>query len=420
MTATRIEVGDGVTAWLDDVAIGDRTIWVVTSNGLQALQHPELVLPISAHPQLERETTARTLAQLIGAIARAAKQGQRVSAGGTTRFGSQLLGFDGVVYLPAAPIGAQHVPDSSLIGIFAAAVELDGIGVFGARRFASLLARQTCYFPYPPWTDAVRPRFALGQWPSVVADMPCVGLPGASITQENGALHFRLGRVHTAAVLRNVMPQLPPPTPPTFTLHGLASTADSCLVWEPDQQGAQAVAPPGSRGERMGGCFLATANQQPANGSQIVEDGFAYYLRDPDYAQFRAALESQTDIMLRGARPGDDLIVTWVDEQAVPQLSASRVRIVGVQLLVEPKDGGAAVAAYIKTLASVVDRAMPQLGSPYEMLVEVKPRAPITIATRPTSPPQDVMQRCLAELGSIPVPQINGELGFQLHLAIDG
>lgn len=419
MPATRLDIANGVTAWLDDVGVANRVIWVLSSDGLRAFGHPEVVFPVAAHPQLDREATARTLAQVLGAIARAAQAGQSVAAGGTTRFGAPVLGFDGVVYLPATPIGAQHIPDTKLIGIFAAAAELDGVGVFGARRFAGQLARQTQYFPYPPWTDVARQRFAIAQWPSVVSNMPYLALVGATIMRENGALQFRLGRVQAGTVLRNVMPQLPPGTPPTFTLHAIAPNANACLVWAPNQQAAEAVAPPGSAGERMGGCFLATANQQPANGSQIVEDGFAYFMRDPDYATFRAALEAQTDVAIRGAQPGDDLIVTWVDDGAAAAQPVGRVRIVGVQLLVEPTDGGAAVAAYIKTLASVVERVMPSLGSTFEMLVEVKPRTPITIATRPASPPQDAMQRCLAELGAVPVPRITGELGFQLHLSID-
>src|SRR5688572_28244913 len=193
MAATRIEITDGVTAWLDDVAVDNATVWVVTSNGLRAFGHPELVLPVRAHPQLDRDATARTLAKLIGAITSAAQSEQRVTAGGTTRFGAQVLGFDGVCYMPPTPIGAFHAPASSLIGIFAAADELDGVEQFCARRFASVLARQARYFPYPPWTDASRQRFAIGSWPSVLAQMPYVGLPGATITQEGGALHFQLG-----------------------------------------------------------------------------------------------------------------------------------------------------------------------------------------------------------------------------------
>ena len=310
MTATKIEIGNGVAAWLDDVVIDGATVWVVTSSGLGAFGHPEIVLPVRAHPQLARDATAGTLAQVIGAVSRAAQAGQRVSAGGTTRFGGPVLGFDGICYMPAAPIGAQHVPASTLVGIFGSADELEGVAQFGARRFASLLARQTRYFPYPAWSDPGRERFAIGSWPSVVRDMPHVGLPGATITQEGGALHFRLGRASAGAALRNVLPQLPPATPPSFTLHALARSADACLVWSPDQQAAEAVAPPGSRGERMGGCFFATANQQPANSSMIVEDGFAYFLRDPDYANLRAAWERQTEVVIRGDRPGDDLVVT--------------------------------------------------------------------------------------------------------------
>lgn len=418
MTATKLEITDGVVAWLDDVPLSGATIWVLTSDGLGAFDHPEIVLPMLAHPQLDREATARTLGQVIGAIAGAARANQRVTIGGTTRFGGPVFGFDGVCYLPAAPIGPIHVPASNLIGLFASADELAGIARYGARRFSSLLAKRTNYFPYPPWTDVARERLAFDRWPTVVADMPHVTLPGATITQENGALHLRLERTHAAAALRSMLPSLPRETPPTFTLNAIAPTADACLVWQPDQQSPEAVAPAGSRGERLGGCFFATANQQPANGSQIVEDGFAYFLRDADFAQLRAAWETQTDLAIRGDRPGDDLIVTWIDEAVAAPAPAGRVRIVSVQLLVEPADGGPAVATYIKALAAVVERVLATFATPIEMLVEVQPRAPIKLATRPIAPPEQAMTALLAELHAVPRPQVTGELGFQMHLSV--
>lgn len=424
MTATRIEIGDGVSAWLDDVPLTGGAVWVVTSDGLRTWGHPEIVLPVLAHPQLDRAATARTLGQVIGAIAQAARSGSRVDAGGVTRFGGAVLGFDGVAYLPPTPIGAMHLPPTSLVGLFAASGELDGIERFGARRFASLIARQTRMYPYPPWTDLTRPRLAVGTWPSVLANMPAANLPGATVTQEGGALHFRLGRGRSGAMLRAMLPRLPAATPPTFTLHAVSPTADACLVWAPGQQEAAAVAPPGSRGERVGGCFLGLANQQAANASQVVEDGFAYFLRDADYARVRGALEGGTDLVIHGARRGDDLYVTWVDDGGAAQPPAApraRVQLVSVQLLVEPKDGGTAVAQYLKALTAAVDRTLPSMGTAYEVMIEVRStaRPAVRIATRPVTPPDDAMQRCYDELDAVPFPRV-GELAFQAHLVVDG
>lgn len=412
MAATQVEIADGVIGWLDDVALEGAAIWVMTSDGLRAFGHPELVLPVRAHPQIDRAATASTLAQVLGAVARAAQQGQRVAAGGTTRFGGPVLGFDGVCYVPSAPIGAQHIPNSSLVGLFASAEELAGVEQFGARRFASRLARQTRQFPYPTWTDVARPRIANG--PSVLADMPRVGVPGATITQESGALQLRLSRGTAGAMLSRVLPQLPRDVPPTLALHGVAASADACLVWDANQQAPEAVAPPGSRGERLGGCFLATANQQPENRSQIVEDGFAYFLRDADFARLRAALEAQQDLAIHGTR-GDDLIVSWHDDAPPPPLAAGRVRLVSIQLLAEPKLAAKLVAAYAQALVAAVDRVLPPATAPYEMMIEVRPRTSIKLATRPASPGQDILQRCLDELARVPSP---GELAFQAHLAI--
>jgi hypothetical protein len=440
--ATRIPVADGVVAWSNEVTIrtpaGLIPCWLLHSDGLRAFDHPELALPVRAHPSLERGAVAGTLVQLLSAIVRVAATGQRVTAGGTTRLGGPILGFDGVFYAPAAPIGDVHLPSTTLIGILASTDELAGVERYGARRMCSLLARQTRYYPYPPWTDVHRDRMAVASAPTVLAEMPIAALPGATITREGSALHFRLSRSRSAPVLRAILPQLPVETPPTFALHDVAAEADACLVWLPDQQAPEAVAPPGSRAQRLGGCFLATANQQPSNGSQIVEDGYAYFLRDADFARLRAAWESESDIAIQGDQPGDDLFVSWIDDgdgggaaasapapAPAPTTRPSRVRLVGVQLVTEPSGAGDAKSAaeYIRALAATADHALPSYGAPYEVRLDVSiapPRPPqILIATRPITPPGDALQQCVDELGAVPAPHVSGVLAFQAHLAVE-
>jgi hypothetical protein len=422
--ATRLEVLDGVTAWLtDDTASGDVACWTVRSDGLRPLGHPEVAFPIRVTAGLDRTTVANTLVSLLRAISRVAATGQRVTAGGVTRLGQPMFGFDGVFYVPAQSIGDRHVPSSTLFGIFASADELAGVERFGARRLCSLLARQTRYFPYPPWSDPARERIAFSTWATVLAQMPVVGLPGATVMQQSGALHLRLGRTHSAPILRAALAQLAD-TPPTFALHEVDARADACLVWSPGQQEAAAVAPPNASGERLGGCFLATANQQADNASQIVEDGFAYFLRDADDARLRAAWLAGDDVVIRGtARSGDDLIVTWHDDVETPA-SPNRVRLVTVQLLAEPAATDASiVAAYIRALQTEAARTLPVLSAAYEVLalVWVEPANPVRIelATRPFTPPADGMQTCLAALHAVAAPQVTSKLGFEAHLSVE-
>jgi hypothetical protein len=425
--ATRLEVTEGVTGWLSEVAVhvggGEITCWVASSDGLRTFAHPELAFAVRAVPQLDRAGAANVFAGMLGALARAAASGQRVTTGGMTRFGRPVFGFDGVVYMPSQSIAALHFPDTTLLGVFASADELTCVERFGARRLACLLARQTGYYPMPPWSDPGRPRFPLASWPSVLAEMPVVRLAGASVVKADG-LHLRLSRARCAPILHAVMPQLGD-TPPTFVMHEVHPQADACLVWDPSQQEPSAVAPPGSRGERLGGCFLAFANEQPDNASQLVEDGFAYFLRDADYARVRSAWLSGEDVTIRGTASGDDLIVTWADDAAAsaPAVTGGPVRVAGVQLLVEPESSSVPeVAAYIRALEATAARTLPVVAEPYEVLARiwVSPGEPpqIQFATRPFAPPADALEASLAALHAVAAPRTSTRFGFELHLAV--
>ncbi len=77
---------------------------------------------------------------------------------------------------------------------------------------------------------------------------------------------------------------------PVALLTDLDPGADGCLVWEPGQTEPAAITPPGSRGSRLGRCFVLFVPEQTVDGGGLLEDGFAMSLTAPSWEAVRSAL----------------------------------------------------------------------------------------------------------------------------------
>lgn len=308
-----MEVAPGVFAHIEGREVGTDPrvpLIVVRSDGLRALGHRELAFPLGG--TLARAEDAHGLVPLLRAIAGAARQGQHVEAGGITRLGAPILGrFDGVVYARPSRLDGLVAADG-LIGLFATRAELDAVERFGLRRWLSRRARASCYYPYPPWTEPSQPSCAEpGDAQSMLEQVPRFGTMGASVTRVMRAgtafTELRLDARADLSPLRSA----PANAAMALLVNEVDPDADGCLVWSAGQQAPAGVAPPGSRGLQLGGCFLLLVPEQPQNASQLLEDGVTYFLRDEDAARVREALVERRDVDVRGAAAGDDLLVRW-------------------------------------------------------------------------------------------------------------
>lgn len=66
---------------------------------------------------------------------------------------------------------------------------------------------------------------------------------------------------------------------------GFDSFADCHLVWQPTKsEGIQAISCPGSKGERLGGSYIAFVPSQKADYALIYEDGFIVMLTNESWS----------------------------------------------------------------------------------------------------------------------------------------
>lgn len=79
---------------------------------------------------------------------------------------------------------------------------------------------------------------------------------------------------------------------------GFDSSADCQLVWQPmKSEGIHAISAPGSKGERLGGSYIAFVPSQKADYGVIFEDGFIVMLTNQSWTILRKCLVTGVSII---------------------------------------------------------------------------------------------------------------------------
>jgi hypothetical protein len=88
--------------------------------------------------------------------------------------------------------------------------------------------------------------------------------------------------------------------------------ADSCLVWVPGSDKPMAISPPGSKGLRKSGAFLAFVPEQPANEIRMIEDGYSLFLTNNAWQKIRESFLSGTDALIHeGKEDSVSISIEW-------------------------------------------------------------------------------------------------------------
>jgi hypothetical protein len=282
------------------------------TQGLAAHGQQEMVLTLRENTGVEDKVLHQKMASLFSRFHQLAREGRLVDVGDVTVFSQQRL-FPGmhVLYTRAEPISGLPVPAKALSLQLITDKELELVQHCGPARVMALLGKAYSHYPCPSWSDIRRPE-----------------LPVAAILQQSVLPRVSFSRVWNVRVVkqeqdillraapgqheqfRQLFEQLPDPAQP-FALHtGIDSTANGCLTWEPGQTGPVAITPPGSRGDRISGCFLLVLPGMEQEDARLHEDGFIWSLSPAStQALWTALCEGQGLALLVG---GTRLRVEWV------------------------------------------------------------------------------------------------------------
>lgn len=316
VSSQRLEVAPGlrvsVTRHIIEGSLGKVVCWSYVTEGLARHGQKELVLTLSQGPGVEPSSTSHELFQLFVTFLELARQGRTVDVGDFTRFGQRKPLGRHLLYLPASPMPGVPVPPDALAALLVTDAELALVEANGPMRLMAALGQAYSYYPCPPWSDLSRPELPADavREASVLSKAALARVMSARVLQLEGELVLRIAP-GAEKVFRQMSDEAPGVETQGFgLLTGFEPSADAWLVWQPGQRGPSAITPPGSRGERVGGCFVMFVPDQETDQSLIVEDGFAWMLTQASWtALLRALREGQALALL--AEGGKRLRLEW-------------------------------------------------------------------------------------------------------------
>lgn len=303
--------------------------WSYVTAGLAALGQAEVVLTVAielgAHPGRFPTDPLRFFATLHDLAA----QGRTVDAGGITELGGAgFMGRNGLVYARAQPMEGVPLPAAALAIVPITAEELAVLKTGGCTRVLAALGSAYRHYPFPPWLDRRRGSVITPQRTNgtILAQVPHLPVPG-SARMEGSQLLLKL-RPAAAPLLAQALAGLPANAGFAITTE-VDPAADGCLVWEAGQSAPAAITPPGSRGERLSGCFAVFVPEQAEDGAQMFEDGFGVFLTSASAAALRHALSTGAPLALppRGGSMG--VTLQWVPMQYQNPIDGSVIHASG-------------------------------------------------------------------------------------------
>lgn len=293
--------------------------WSYVTDGLAALQQKEVVFTLRRGHEEAVDGFPHDPFHLFTTLYQLASQGQRVDVGGFTQFGAR--GFFGhhLVYLNPRPLSGVTLPQSALLALLVTLDELRAVQEFGPTRLMARLGQASRYYPFPPWSDRLRRGLPFERTfqDSVLIQVTRELAMGVRVCQAGKQIELTAFRERQSDWQKQLQ-ELPINTPVAL-LTDLGPSADGCLVWEPGQKEAAAITPLGSRGSRVGGCFVLFIPEQPADSGQILEDGFAVTLTTPSWAAVRRAFLDGQAITVPASGDGLSLSVAWQDNVVAGQ-----------------------------------------------------------------------------------------------------
>jgi len=279
------------------------------SEGMTRLAQKDVVLTLPARVGLGTGSLHPEPFTILDMIAELAAQGRSVDVGSMTQFGARAPFGKQIVYARAQPMSGVPVGPEMLAVVLVSEEERQAVQAFGITRVLSRLGAASSWFPFPACQDPGRPSLEMAETfeQSILAGIHCKHVVGARVTQTGDAIWLMMPArpLPDLQSLAELAPQSP-----FALLTELDPAADACLLWIPGQTGPAAISPPGSTGASVGGVFLAVNGDQPADATQIFEDGFICSVTPATWRVIVQALLTRRPLAIRAAN-GLPLQVRW-------------------------------------------------------------------------------------------------------------
>lgn len=200
-----------------------------------------------------------------------------------------VRGLGVVSYVPVEGLVLESEP-LLLVGLVGD--ELDVARDYGLLRVTARLGQSEGMFHTCPWFDRGRKSLVLrdSAEKTVLGKCMRVTVRAGSVVVAEDCVTLLLPK-SAAEALREPLGDLPADTG-LVLLMPLDERADGLLCWEPGAKEITAIGGRDSQGRRVSGNFAALVSEQPGDGANPLEDGFALRMTTARWTEIRRALAS--------------------------------------------------------------------------------------------------------------------------------
>lgn len=328
-----------------DLPVGADTLpcWTFVTNGFWALGQKEFVFTLVREPGADPARPPAEPFHFFTHVYSLAAQRQFVNAGGYTCLNPRrpffgLMGMVGFVYTRPEYLAGIEMPppDRCLTAVFLVPGEAELVQTGWGYRVLARLGRAAHYYPHPPWSDPRRAAVATPEERQVsllgkmsmtslngaFARLPLLSPPAVGPVGEFRAggpigdrLTLRIQRTSLPRV-REVLTRFAAGPEGAFALTFEADPdAEARLTWLPGETAPLPITSTTGSTRWVTGGFLALMfGDTVPEGGRVVEDGFAFAMRPPVWAQLRAALMNAEPLTLPAPGPKHlGLSVEWIE-----------------------------------------------------------------------------------------------------------
>ncbi len=439
---------------------GDEAIecWCYISEGLVRYGQAEIALLLRRKE--DEELPPISYAMLFRVFAQIMANGDRIEPGGYSVVQAPRLPQQGLCYVTAP--SSLGLPQQTTLVLLLSKEEALLVQNVGGTRLLTRLGQAARHYPFPPWSERDRTPVATGDEATILARVPLLKAPSATVCLEGKILTLSLpptirrkfdqafGQLPVSAVLGLLT---------DFDMH-----ANGHQIWQPGQTSLQAIVQSNGTDREitmdnhfsLGGSFLLIIPEQEVNGGRLLEDGFAMMLTDAAHTELRAALLAGNDIdIAAGASDGYSLAVRWESqageyapeagsssghrspggdsgdakhgEGLVAEITATRLYLPDNLLALRIGQDIGPLADYIKVLEKVASRFWQDQGKPEArgvfIAVGVKPGRKSRVWCDPVAGeiPQHTIAALQDALTAVPAIEVRrGPIAFALEVGLWG
>lgn len=289
------------------------------TRGFALLGQRELCFSLRRQLTESREAFSEEPLKLFGALWHRvnATQGSLIQSGdvfalepGTFLGRPDVKGVGVVPYVPVEGLALEREP-LLLLGLVGN--ELDIARDYGLLRVSARLGQLEGMFHTCPWFDRDRKSLVLrdSAEKTVLGKCMRVTVRAGSVVVAEDCVTLRLPK-SAAEALREPLGDLPADTA-LVLLMPLDETADGLLCWEPMSKEITAIGGRDSEGRRVAGNFAALVSEQPANGANPLEDGFALRMTSATWTEARRAIANGEPIAIEAGDGSLAWRIQWED-----------------------------------------------------------------------------------------------------------